>query len=149
MATEENHPKRGIRKNVLKVVKAAVKATIVIVIYAILIQFLAPISSIFPSLQQMIQTFIIVYVVMMIISDLASGTFFQHVFNGAKALFVMIYLVFFLNAGIFEYTSGSLSLTVDLRLFLVIAMMLELLGLAKAVLQAINYVSEKAEPVLI
>jgi hypothetical protein len=149
MATEENRPKDRIRKNVPKVVKAAVKALIVIAIYAIVIQFLAPISSIIPSLQQMIQTFIIVYVVLMIISDLASGTFFQHVFNGAKALFVIIYLVFFLNAGIFEYTSGSLSLKVDLRLFLVIAMMLELLGLAKAVLQAINYVSEKAEPVLI
>ncbi|HYB68394.1 MAG TPA: hypothetical protein VEC97_02510 [Candidatus Acidoferrales bacterium] len=149
MATEENRPKEGIRKNVLKVVKAAVKATIVFVIYAIVIQLLAPISSIIPSLQQMIQTFIIVYVVLMIISDLASGTFFQHVFNGARALFVMIYLVFFLNAGIFEYASGSLSLTVDLRLFLVIAMMLELLGLAKAVLQAINYANERAEQMLI
>ncbi|MGB8780443.1 MAG: hypothetical protein WCD81_07325 [Candidatus Bathyarchaeia archaeon] len=149
MVTEENRPKGKMRKNVLKVVKAAVKATIVIVIYAILIQFLAPVSSIIPSLQQMIQTFTIVYVVLMIISDLASGTLFQHVFNAAKALFVMIYLVFFLNAGIFEYTSGSLSLTVDLRLFLVISMMLGLLGLAKSVLQAINYVSERAEPVLV
>jgi hypothetical protein len=149
MATEENRTKGRIRKNVLKVVKAAVKATIVIVIYAILIQFLAPVSSIIPSLQQMIQTFTIVYVVLMIISDLASGTLFQHVFNAAKALFVMIYLVFFLNAGIFEYTFGSLSLTVDLRLFLVISMLLGLLGLAKSVLQAINYVSEKAEPVLV
>jgi hypothetical protein len=137
-----------MQKSVLKVVKAAVKATVVIVIYAILIQFLAPVSSIIPDLQQMIQTFTIVYVVLMIISDLASGTLFQHVFNAAKALFVMIYLVFFLNAGIFEYTLGSLSVTVDLRLFLVISMLLGLLGLAKSVLQAINFVSEKAEPVL-
>ena len=149
MAIDENNNKGKTHRNVLKVVKAAVKATIVIVIYAILIQFLAPISSIIPTLQQMIQTFIIVYVVLMIISDLASGTLFQHVFNAAKALFVMIYTVFFLNAGIFEFTSAGLSLTVDLRLFLVIAMMLELLGLAKAVLQAINYVNERAESVLL
>jgi hypothetical protein len=147
--TEENFTKGKMHKNVLKVVKAAVKAAIVIVIYAILIQFLAPVSSIIPSLQQMIQAFIIVYVVLMIISDLASGTLFQHVFNAAKALFVLVYLVFFLNAGIFEYTVGSLSLTVDLRLFLVISMLLGLLGLAKSVLQAINYVSERAEAVLV
>jgi len=149
MVAEENHIKGRIRKNVLKVVKAAVKATIVIVIYTILIQFLAPVSSMIPGLQQMIQTFTIVYVVLMIISDLASGTLFQHVFNAAKALFVIVYLVFFLNAGIFEYTFGSLSLTVDLRLFLVVAMLLGLLGLAKSVLQAINYVGERAEPVLV
>ena len=148
MVTEENCPKGRTRKNVLKVVKAAVKAVIVVVIYAILIQFLAPALSMIPSLQQMIQTFIIVYVVLMIISDLASGTLLQHIFNAAKALFIMVYLVFFLNAGIFQYTFGSLSLTVDLRLFLVIAMMLGLLGLAKSVLQAINYVSERGESVL-
>ena len=110
MVTEESSIRGRIRKNVLKVVKAAVKATIVIVIYTILIQFLTPVSSMIPGLQQMIQTFTIVYVVLMIISDLASGTLFQHVFNAAKALFVMIYLVFFLNAGIFEYTSGSVNL---------------------------------------
>jgi hypothetical protein len=34
---------------------------------------------------------------------------------------------------------------VDLRMFLVIAVLLSLLGLAKTVLQAINYMSEKAE----
>jgi hypothetical protein len=34
---------------------------------------------------------------------------------------------------------------VDLRLFLAIAVLLSLLGLAKSVLQAINYMSEKAE----
>jgi len=149
MATEENCTEKKMHNFVVKIVKAGVKAAVVIVIYAILIQFLAPISSIIPSLQQTIQTFVIVYVVLMIISDLASGTLFQHVFNAARALFAMIYLVFFLNAGIFEYTSGNLSLTVDLRLFLVIAMMLGLLELAKSVLQAINYVGERAEPVLI
>ncbi|MGA3192218.1 MAG: hypothetical protein ABSD73_06860 [Candidatus Bathyarchaeia archaeon] len=149
MVTEENRAKGRIWKNMLKVAKAAVKATIVIVVYTVLIQFLAPVSSIIPGLQQMFQTFIVVYVVLMIISDLASGTLFQHVFNAAKALFVMFYLVFFLNAGIFEYTVGNVNLIVDLRLFLVISMLLGLLGLAKSVLQAINFVSERAEPVLV
>jgi hypothetical protein len=149
MVAEESHTKGRIRKNVPKVVKAAVKATIVIVIYTILIQYLAPVSSMIPGLQQMIQTFTIVFVVLMIISDLASGTLFQHVFSAARALFGMVYLVFFLNEGIFEHTFGNVNLIVDLRLFLVISMLLGLLGLAKSVLQAINYVSEKAEPVLV
>jgi len=149
MVAEENRIKVGIRKNVPKIVKAAVKATVVCAVYFILVQFLGPILTIIPGLQQMIQTFVMVYVVLMIISDLASGTFFQHVFNAAKALFVIVYLVFFLNEGIFEYTFENVNLIVDLRLFLVVAMLLGLLGLAKSVLQAINYVSERAELVIV
>ena len=149
MVAEENRIKVGIRKNVPKIVKAAVKATVVCVVYFILVQFLEPILTIIPGLQQMIQTFVMVYVVLMIIGDLASGTFFQHVFNAAKSLFVMVYLVFFLNEGIFEYTFENVNLIVDLRLFLVVAMLLGLLGLAKSVLQAINYVSERAELVIV
>jgi hypothetical protein len=149
MVAEENRISGRIRKNVPKIVKAAVKATMVCVVYFIVIQFLEPIFAMIPSLQPMIQTFVIVYVVLMIIGDLASGTLFQHVFNAAKALFAIIYLIFFLNAGIVEYTFGAVNLIVDLRLFLIVAMLLWLLGLAKAVLQAINYVSEKAEPMLV
>jgi len=149
MVAEENRINVGIRKNVPKIVKAAVKATVVCAVYFILVQFLGPILTIIPGLQQMIQTFVIVYVVLMIISDLASGTFFQHVFNAAKALFVIVYLVFFLNEGIFEYTFENVNLIVDLRLFLVVAMLLGLLGLAKSVLQAINYASERAELVIV
>jgi hypothetical protein len=149
MVTEGNRINGRIWRNVLKVVKAAIKATIVIVIYAVLIQFLAPVSSIIPGLQQVFQTFIIIYVVLMIISDLASGTLFQHVFNAAKALFIIFYLVFSLNSGIFEYTFANVNLIVDLRLFLVISMLLGLLGLARSVLQAINFVSERAEPLLV
>jgi hypothetical protein len=149
MAAEENRIKGRIHRNVIKVVKAAFKATIVCAVYFFLVPFLKPVYAMIPGLPQTIQTFMIVYVVLMIIGDLASGTLFQHVFNAAKALFVMVYLIFFMNAGIFEYTSGNVNLIVDLRLFLVVAMLLGLLGLAKSVLQAINYVSERAEPVLV
>jgi hypothetical protein len=145
VVAEENRPERRIRKNVFKLLKAAVKATIVYVVYIILVQLLHPVSMLIPGLQQMIQTFVAVYIVLMIIGDVASGTLFQHVFNAAKALLVMVYLVFFLNTGILEYTFGSVNLIVDVRLFLIVAMLFGLLGLARSILQAINYVSEKAE----
>jgi hypothetical protein len=57
----------------------------------------------------------------------------------------MAYLIVSLNSGIFDYTFGSVSLMVDLRVFLVIMMMLEILGLAKSVILAIDFVSQKAE----
>lgn len=142
---ENNHLKRRIRTDVLRVLKAAVKAIVVYVVYIVLERLLAPISMIVPDFQQILTTFVIVYIVLMVIGDLASGTILQHIFNAVKASFVIVYLVFTLNAGIFNYTVGNLNLMIDLRLFLVIAMFLGLLGLAKSVLQAMNFLNEKSE----
>ena len=141
--------RRKMRRIVFLALKATIKATIFYVIYFIVSGFLAPVSELIPGFQQMIEAFVMVYIVLMIISDLTSGTIYQHFFNAAKALFVMAYLILSLNGGLFGVTFENVSLLVDLRVFLVVAMLLSLLGLAKSVLQAINYMSEKAEPKLL
>jgi hypothetical protein len=62
---------------------------------------------------------------------------------------VIGYLIFSLKGGIFSLTYENVSVMADLRLFLTIAMLLSLLGLAKSVLQAINFMNEKAEYAII
>lgn len=145
MADADNDFKKKIRNFTFKALKATVKGILFYAIYFVLWMFLAPISYMVPGLQQMIETFVMVYILLMIVGELVSGTIFQYFFNVAKALFVIGYLIFSLNGGIFGLTFQNVSLMVDLRLFLVIAMLLSLLGLAKSVLQAINYMNEKAE----
>jgi len=145
MADTGNNFKKKIRNFTFKALKATVKGILFYAIYFVLWMFLAPISDMVPGFQQMIETFVIVYICLMIVGELASGTIFQYFFNVAKALFVIGYLIFSLNGGIFGLTFQNVSLMVDLRLFLAIAMLLSLLGLAKSVLQAINYMNEKAE----
>lgn len=95
---------------------------------------------------QTIETFVIIYIVLMVIGELTSGTIYQHLFNAAKALFVISYMLLSLRGGVFGVTFENVSLMVDLRLFLMIATLLGLVGLAKTVLQAINYMNEKACP---
>lgn len=145
MADTGNNFKKKIRSFTFKALKATVKGILFYAIYFVLWMFLAPISDIVPGFQQMIETFVMVYILLMIVGELVSGTIFQYFFNVAKALFVIGYLIFSLNGGIFGLTFQNVSLMVDLRLFLVIAMLLSLLGLAKSVLQAINYMNEKVE----
>jgi len=145
MADTSNNFKKKIRNFTFKALKATVKGILFYAIYFVLWMFLAPISDMVPGFQQMIETFVMVYILLMIVGELVSGTIFQCFFNVAKALFVIGYLIFSLNDGIFGLTFQNVSLMVDLRLFLVIAMLLSLLGLAKSVLQAINYMNEKAE----
>jgi hypothetical protein len=145
MADTGNNFKKKIRNFTFKALKATVKGILFYVIYFVLWMFLAPISDMVPGFQQMIETFVMVYILLMIVGELASGTIFQYFFNVAKALFVIGYLIFSLKGGIFGLTFQNVSLMVDLRLFLTIATLLSLLGLAKSVFQAINYMSEKAE----
>jgi uncharacterized ion transporter superfamily protein YfcC len=149
MDERNDDSRRKIRRIVFLALKATIKATIFYAIYFIVSGFLAPVSELIPGFQQMVETFVMVYIVLMIIGDLTSGTIYQHFFNAAKALFVMAYLIMSLNGGLFGVTFENVNLMVDLRLFLVVAMLLSLLGLAKSVLQAINYMNEKAEPKLL
>ena len=149
MADANNDFKKRVRNFTFKALKATVKGILFYGIYFVLWMFVAPISEMVPGFQQMIETFVMVYILLIIIGELTSGTIFQYFFNVAKALFVIGYLIFSLKSGIFGLTFQNVSLMVDLRLFLVIAMLLGLLGLAKSVLQAINYMNEKAEYPLI
>jgi len=145
MADANNDSKKKIRNFTFKALKATVKGVLFYGIYFALWMYLAPISQMIPGLQQMVETFVIVYIFLIIVGELTSKTVFQYFFNMVKALFVIGYLIFSLKNGIFGLTFQNIRLTVDFRLFLVIAMLLSLLGLAKSVFQAINYMNEKAE----
>lgn len=137
--------KHKIRKYILRALKITLKVIIISVIYVFLMRFLAPASILIPGLQEMITTFTVVYVVLMVVSDVTAGTILQHFFNGAKALFVIAYLIVSLNSGILNITAGSVNLIIDVRAFLIIIMLLGLLGLARSIMQAISFASERLE----
>lgn len=146
MVEAEDDLKTKLRKITFKALKATVKGVLFYAVYFVLwTMFLASAAAIIPGLQQMIETFIMVYVFLIIISELASGTIFQFFFNAAKALFTIGYLILSLKGGTMGMTIENVNLVVDLRIFLAIAMLLSLLGLAKSILQAVNFMSEKAE----
>jgi hypothetical protein len=145
MAEANNNIRKTIRKYSFKALKATIKGVIIYAIYFILWTFIAPISQIIPNLQLMIETFVTIYIIFTIVEELTSGTIYHYFLNVGKALFVIGYLIGTLNGGIFGITFQNISLIVDLRIVLTIAMLLSLLGLAKSVLQTINYMSEKAE----
>jgi hypothetical protein len=134
-----------MRKLSFRIAKTAIKVVIIVVIYMLCSQILGQASILIPGLQGMITTFMIVYVALMVVSDLTSGSIIQHFFNGARSLFVIAYFIFSLNSGILDYTLGNMNLMIDVRLFLVLVMLFGLLGLAKSIIQAISFVSEKLE----
>ena len=149
MTEKEKDSNKRVQQFTFKALKATIKGIIFYGIYFVLSMFLAPVSEIVPGFQQTIEIFVMVYIFLMIVGELTSGTIFHHFFNGVKALFVILYLITSLKGGIVGTTFQNVNLIVDLRLFLAVAMLLGLLGFAKSVLQAINFLNEKAEPTYI
>lgn len=137
--------KERLRRITLKILKATIKAALLYGVYFVLSMFLAPISDVVPGFQQMVETFVTVYLFLMILGEITSGTVFQHFFGAAKALFVILYLIFSLNGGVITLYFQGAQLMVDIRLFLMVAILLSLLGFAKSVLQAINFLNEKTQ----
>jgi len=145
MADNQSNSKTRIRNITFKALKAVVKGILVYVAYLILWSFISPVSQLLPGLQGMVEAFVAVYITLMIISEFTAGTVYQYFFSAAKTLFVIAYLILSLNGGMIGATFESISLLIDLRLFLVVAMALSLLGLAKSVIQAVNFMNDKAE----
>jgi hypothetical protein len=145
MTEEKRDSNKRLQEFTFKALKATIKGVVFYLVYFVLSMFLAPISEIVPDIQQIIEIFVVIYIFLMIVGELTSGTIFQHFFNAAKALFTVLYLALSLNGGIVGTTVQNVNLIVDLRLFLAVAMLLGLVGFAKSVLQAINFLNEKTE----
>jgi hypothetical protein len=145
MAEGEDDLKGKLRQITLRIVKAAIKGVIFYIVYFVLSIFLAPISELVPGFKEAIEIIAMVYISLMIVGELTSGTIFQHFFNVAKELFVIGCLILSLESGVVSVTYQQIKLTVDLRLFLIIAIFLGLLGLSKSLLQTIDFLNEKAQ----
>ena len=139
--------KRGnlVRDVSFRVAKAAVKAILVYLIYFLLVPLLAPLFELIPGFMESIEVFVVVYIVLMILGDLTAKTVFQYFFSTARALFFMAYLLLSMGDGVFNTSYENFSLTVNLTLFYTVAVLLSLLGFARTIFQAINFMHERAE----
>jgi hypothetical protein len=145
MAEQQKKSKNLVKDISFRVAKAAVKATLVYLLYFLVAPMLAPLFGLIPGFMESIEAFVAFYIVLMILSDLTAKTIFQHFFNTARALFFIAYLLLSMGDGAFSTSYENFSLTVNLTLFYSIAVTLSLLGFATAILQAINFMHEKAE----
>jgi len=145
MAEQQEKSKNMVKDVSFRVLKATLKAILVYLLYFLLAPMLAPLFGLIPGFMESIEVFVAVYIVLMILSDLTAKTVFQYFFNTARALFFMAYLLLSMGNGVLSTTYENFSLTVNLTPFYTVAVLLSLLGFARTILQAINFMHEKAE----
>jgi len=145
MVEEKKKSKNLVKDISFRVVKASLKAILIYLLYFLVAPMVAPLLGLIPGFMESIEAFIIIYIVLMLLSDLTERTIFQCFFDTARALFFMGYLLFSMGDGVINTTYQNFSLTVNLTLFYTVAVLLSLLGFAKSILQAINFMHERAE----
>jgi uncharacterized protein YggT (Ycf19 family) len=145
MVEQNKNNKNTIREITYRVLKASLKAILIYVIYVLVTPMLAPLTEMVPDLISSIESFMLIFVVLMFLSDLTQDTIFQYFFNTARQIYIIGYLLLSMGDGVMSLSYDNLSLTVNLTIFYGIAVLLSLLGLARSILQAIDYMGKKTE----
>lgn len=138
-----------------RVAKATVKGLLYLLLFYILpMFFLSQVAGFAPQLsedfQQRVAVFAAIAVFFVVATELTSGTIYQHGLNIGRALILIIYFVIALDGGIvkvgLDIIEGQrISIVADLRIYLMILISIDLLALAKSVLQLVNFLSERTE----
>ena len=145
-----NSKKTLIRKMIPNVLKAAVWGIITYVFVGYLPTLIFPMDFLPFGYNQLFDLFVGIAVFFAVITNLFSGTIFGYAFNIAKGLVMIIYFIIAFNGGIISLTMAMsevvVSLVVDVKAFLVILVLVNLLGIGKTLLQVTSFLAKKVEP---
>ncbi|MCW3987891.1 MAG: hypothetical protein NWE87_06200, partial [Candidatus Bathyarchaeota archaeon] len=138
-----------IMKMVPNVSKAAVWGIFTYMIVSYLPTLLFPIDFLPFGYNQFFDLFVGIAVFFAVITNLFSGTIFGYAFSIARGLVMIIYFIVAFNGGIISLTMPMLEVTVnlvvDVKAFLAILVLINLLGIGKSLLQITNFLAKKVE----
>jgi hypothetical protein len=122
----EGDKKARLKKVIPRILKAAISSILLYFIVYYVSSRLSPYEAFFPSYRPLTGSLTAIFVILLFAVELSYGTVFHYIFSFARSLVFLIYLV------------------VDVRIFLTIVIFVLVLGLAKTVLQTINFLTGKA-----
>ena len=138
-----------------RVAKALAKGLVYFVLFYALPMFLVRQVSgfapgFFADYEQLVTLFAAVIIFFAVATELTSGTIYQHALNIGKALILIMFVVLAFDGGIMkldlDIAEGQrIGIIADLRVYLMMLVAIDLLGLARSVLQAVNFLSDKTE----
>jgi len=153
---EEINVKSLLKKILPRLLKAAFWGFIMggeaLLLYHIL-EFGGQFASFIPSGEPLFLTFLVIFVSFEVAIQLLSGTIFQYALGVARALISMVLLVYMTNGGIMTiaipFEVITLHLMIDFRTILAVFLLFSLVTVLKNVLQAVEFLLEKAEQPMI
>lgn len=152
----DNEPGKPLWRRMLpRIIKAVIMGLLYFVLfYAVPMLLVSQVSRFAPELfsdyGQIVTLFAAVVIFFVVAGEITSGTIFQHAFSIGRALILIIFFVVALDGGIVKLNvdvieNMPINITADLRVYLMMLIVIDLIGLAKSVLQALNFLSERTE----
>jgi len=152
---ENESGKSLVRRMLPRITKALVKGLLYLFLFYALPMFLVrQVSGFAPQLfadyEQLVTLFAAVVIFFAVATELTSGTIYQHALNIGKALILIMFFVLALDGGIMKLDldimeGQRIGIVADLRVYLMMLVAIDLLGLAKSVLQTVKFLSDKTE----
>jgi len=146
---DKGNTKLFVRRILPKAFKAALLAVIAYLPMYFLSSLVSPIKPFFPWYEPLTNVFAAVFIFFLVAGVLSSGTVFQYVFGVARTLALMLFFIYVLNGGIITLTVPTegtpVNIMLNVTVVLAMLVLICLLGIAKNVVQAIDFVSSKAE----
>lgn len=143
----EEDIQRFLRGILPKVVKATVMGLLWFFLLYVLPSLLLSelVEQVMPGYTQLLRAFAIIIVFFVVVSELLAGTIFQYALKMGKAFVFMGFFIYSLNGGFLEFDFEMVHIEADLRVYLAMLLTIDFLGLAKSLLQAIDFLAKKTE----
>lgn len=137
--------KISARNLALRILRSGAKAFLVYIAYFIFTLITRPIYRFIGKYSQLIDIFFIAIIFFAFIIEFFSKTIVKYMLEFSRSLFIISYFIVALNGGIVEAKVQNIGITVNLQFFLLMLILINIIGIARTVLAAINFLNEKSE----
>jgi len=141
----EGNGTKLVKKLLPRVLKAAFKSIIAFVLVYLIPSLLLQDDFLPADYRLSVNIFAAIIILFIVMVELASGTIFQYIFSFLRVIVLIVFFIFTLGRGSITITVEMLYIAVDLSIILAMLIFVELLGLAKTVLGAVHFLSQKNE----
>ncbi|MDH5449306.1 MAG: hypothetical protein OEX77_00195 [Candidatus Bathyarchaeota archaeon] len=142
---EEGNGKNLVKKLLPRILKAAFKSIIAFVLIYLIPSLLLQDDFLPAEYKLSMNIFAVIIILFIVIVELTSGTIFQYIFSFLRVIVLIVFFICTLGRGSITVTIEMLYIAVDLSIILAMLIFVELLGLAKTVLGAVHFLSQKNE----
>ncbi len=137
-----------LRKIVPRVFRAAflglIEYFLIYVIPSSILSGILP-ATVLKDVEPLLSAFATILVFFTVVAQLSAETILGHALSVAKALTLIAFLIYAFNGGVLTAEVMGIHILLDFRAYLGMLITVELLALARGVLQAISLLSEKVE----
>ncbi len=142
---EEKNIKGFIKRIAWRILKATLVSFVTFCFVYLIPTLLFPIGVLPADYEPLFYFFVGTMVFFAVTVELFSGTIIHHALKTARTLIMMGFFVYSFNGGIVAVDVEIVHVIVDLRVLLAMLILINLLGLAKNILGAVDFLSEKTE----